>query len=182
MARYVAFLRGINVSNRRATSDQLCSCLVAVGFSDVSAFRASGNVIFSSDGGDGDERDLSARVEEAMLGSLGYEVPVFLRSEAEVAAVAAHQPFPPADVEGSDGKLQVLFLQSPPPEPARKRALGHSTDVDRLAISGRELYWLPSGRMLESELDLKAIAATLGPGTMRTKGTVEQIASKYFAS
>ena len=45
----------------------------------------------------------------------------------------------------------------------------------------RELYWLPSGRMLETTLDLKAIERLLGPLTMRTKNTVEQIAAKHFA-
>lgn len=52
------------------------------------------------------------------------------------------------------------------------------TDEDLLAIEGRELYWLPSGGISESELDLRAIDAALGPGTMRTMGTVEQIAAK----
>ena len=57
-----------------------------------------------------------------------------------------------------------------------------STDADRLAIERRELYWLPEGGMSDSELDLKAIAAALGPTTIRTKGTIDQIAAKYLAS
>jgi hypothetical protein len=32
-----------------------------------------------------------------------------------------------------------------------------------------------------SELDLKAIAAALGPTTIRTMGTVEQIAAKHLS-
>jgi hypothetical protein len=56
-----------------------------------------------------------------------------------------------------------------------------SSDEDRLAIEGRELYWLPSGGMLESSLDLDAIDALLGRSTRRTKGTIEQIVAKHFA-
>jgi hypothetical protein len=54
-----------------------------------------------------------------------------------------------------------------------------ATDEDRLAIAGSELYWLPSGGLLESSLDLKAIEAALGPDTRRTMGTIEHIAAKY---
>lgn len=52
---------------------------------------------------------------------------------------------------------------------------------DRLAIEGRELCWLPKGGMSESELDPEALATTLGPTTIRTKGTIDQIAARQFA-
>jgi uncharacterized protein (DUF1697 family) len=183
MSRYVAFLRGINVGGRRATSDQLCSCLVEIGFEDVATFRASGNVIFSADAGadEAHEDQLAARVEEAMLGSLGYEVPVFLRSASAVQAIAGFEAFSAATVQASDGKLQVLLLAAKPQPRARKEVLALATDDDRLELRGRELYWLPSGGMMDSALDMNAIGALLGLGTMRTKGTIEQIATKYFA-
>lgn len=180
MPTHVAFLRGINVSNRRATSEQLCSCLAAVGLRDVATFRASGNVVFSSDRAADDEAQLAARVEEALTRSLGFAVPVFLRAADELGAIAAHEPFPAADVEASAGKLQVQLLASPPTAAARRAVLALSTDSDRLAIRGRELYWLPSGRMADSGLELKTVDTILGLGTMRTKGTVEMIAAKYF--
>jgi uncharacterized protein (DUF1697 family) len=188
MSRYVAFLRGINVGGRRATSDQLRSCLIELGFEDVATFRASGNVIFGGDAAarDGDgapdhEARLAARVEQAMLASLGYEVPVFLRSASEVRAIAQYEPFPADVVRASAGKLQVLLLAAKPQPRARKEALALATDDDRLELRGRELYWLPSGGMMESALDMNAIGTILGLGTMRTKGTVEQIAMKYCA-
>jgi len=53
-----------------------------------------------------------------------------------------------------------------------------ATPEDRLAIEGRELYWLPSGGISDSDLDLKALDAALGQGTMRTMGTIEQIAAR----
>ena len=55
-----------------------------------------------------------------------------------------------------------------------------STDADRLAVERRELYWLPDGGLSESDLDLDAITAILGPTTIRTKGTIDQIAAKHF--
>ncbi len=177
MERYVAFLRGMNIGGRRIKNDELRAEFEALGFEDVSCFRASGNVIFGTAGGE-KKAALTSTIEAGLGEALGYEVPVFLRSGAETIAIAAQAPFDPKLVAGSKGQVQVLLLPKKPTAAARKRALALSDEVDRLAIEGSELFWLPSGGISESDLDLKAIYATLGDGTMRTKGTVDQIAAK----
>jgi hypothetical protein len=58
-------------------------------------------------------------------------------------------------------------------------ALG--TEDDKLAWGASELFWRPRGRMTDSELDLKAIGKLVGLNTMRTNGTVAQMAAKWFA-
>jgi uncharacterized protein (DUF1697 family) len=177
MQRHVAFLRGMNLGGRRIKNEDLRRRFEELGFDEVATFRASGNVIFS-----GPEREaegkLAQRIEAGLGERLGYEVPVFLRSLEEVAAIAARQPFDPGAVAKSKGKLQVSFLAKKPTAAAKGKALAQATDEDLLAIEGRELYWLPSGGVSESDLDLKAIEAALGPGTIRTMGTIEQIAAK----
>jgi Uncharacterized protein conserved in bacteria len=177
MERYVAFLRGMNLGNRRITNDELRARFEELALSDVVTFRASGNVIFDTD--EGDEAAVARKVESGLGESLGYEVAVFLRSVAEVAAIAAREPFESKAVASSKGKLQVQLLLRKPPATARKKVLALATEEDRLAIEGRELFWLPSGGTIDSDLDLKAIDAALGTGTMRTKGTIDQIAAKY---
>jgi uncharacterized protein (DUF1697 family) len=178
MDSYVAFLRGMNLGGRRIKNEELRKEFEALGFGDVGCFRASGNVIFATE--EGDEAALTERIEVGLGEALGYQVPVFLRSAAELRALAAHEPFDASALNASRGKLQVALLLRAPSAAARKEALALATDDDRLTIESRELYWLPSGGMSESELDLKALAAVLGPTTIRTKGTVEQIAAKYF--
>jgi uncharacterized protein (DUF1697 family) len=180
MERYVAFLRGMNLGGRRIKNEELQSEFEALAFGDIGCFRASGNVVFSADASD--EAKLAAKVEAGLGEALGYEVPVFLRSAAELLGVAAQEPFDAKALSASKGKLQVIFLQRKPKPGARKQVLALATDEDRLAIEGRELYWLPKGGMSESDLDLKAIAASLGQNTVRTMGTVEQIAARYFAT
>jgi uncharacterized protein (DUF1697 family) len=176
---YVAFLRGMNLGGRRIKNEELREELELLGFSDVACFRASGNVVFTAE--EADEAKLTARIEAGLGEALGYEVPVFLRSAAELRAVAEHEPFDSAALASSKGKLQIAFLRARPKAAAGKKALALAGEDDRLAIEGRELYWLPKGGLSESDLDLKAIGATLGPTTIRTRGTVEQIAAKYFA-
>jgi uncharacterized protein (DUF1697 family) len=178
MNRYVAFLRGMNLGGRRITNKELRLHFEALGYADVATFRASGNVIFAGDGLS--EVKLAIRLEEGLADRLGYEVPVFLRSAAELTAIVSHEPFEAKHLKASKGKLQIAFLTKKPLAAATKEALTHASDEDRLAIDGRELYWLPDGGLSESELDLKALAAILGPTTIRTKGTVDQIAAKLL--
>ncbi len=180
MESYVAFLRGMNLGGRRIKNEELRAEFEALGLAEVGCFRASGNVVFAAD--EGDEAKLTETIEAGLGEALGYEVPVFLRSAAELRAVAALEPFDAKARQASKGKLQVTFLGQAPKAAARKEALALAGDDDRLAIEGRELYWLPKGGMSESELDLKAIASALGLNTVRTMGTVEQIVAKYFAN
>ena len=178
MPRYVAFLRGMNLGGRRISNDDLRAAFEGLELTGVATFRASGNVVFDGPDGVG-AADVSTKIEAGLAAALGYEVPVFLRSCEQVAAIAERAPFPAKEVEASAGKLQVAMLPGEPGKPARKEAIGMSTDEDRLAIEGSELYWLPSGGISESDLDLKTLESELGPWTMRTMGTIEQIAVKH---
>jgi uncharacterized protein (DUF1697 family) len=172
---HAAFLRAINVSGRRATRDDLRACFEAIGLREVDVFRASGNVVFSAD--TIGPRELKGRIEDALAAALGYEVATFLRTADEVRAIARERPF--AATEGR-GKLQVAFLVGPPQGGVRERVLELATEADRLAFGERELYWLPSGGTMESDLDRNALVRMLGPMTFRTKNTVDQIARKFF--
>ncbi len=178
MDRYVAFLRGMNLGGRRITNEALRGHFEALGCEDVATFRASGNVILSA--GEASEERLAARLEAGLGERLGYAVPVFLRTADELRAIAAHEPFAARRHETSKGKLQIAMMTARPTASAAKQVLAHATDEDRLAIEGRELYWLPAGGVSESDLDLKALESILGPTTQRTKGTIDQIAAKYF--
>ena len=180
MSEYAAFLRGVNVGKaHRVESAELRGCFEGVGLTDVATFRTSGNVAFDGDGASAD--DLRARIEEALESMLGYDVSVFVRTADEIRAIAAQAPFARAQVEGTKGKLQVMMLTGKPATGARKSVLGLASEDDALSFADRELYWLPSGGMSESDLDLKAIWQVLGTITIRTKGTVDQMAAKFFA-
>jgi uncharacterized protein (DUF1697 family) len=179
MDRYVAFLRGVNLgSRRRVKNEDLRRCFEEIGFEEVATFRASGNVIFATPK-PGAEGKLTQRIEAGLGERLGFDVTVFLRSCEELTEIAAREPFDPKLVAKSKGKLQVAFYGKKPSAKAKKAVLEISSDEDRLAIEGRELFWLPSAGISESDLDWKPIDAVLGQGTMRTMGTVQQIASKY---
>ncbi len=181
MPRYAAFLRAVNLGSvNKASKERLRELFEAAELEDVQTFRTSGNVIFSA------EREsigkLGTRIERALEDGLGFAVPVFLRSERDVKTIAGADPFDSAVVEASKGKLQVSLLTRKPAAGTRERVLALASDDDRLAFGKQELFWLPRGGTQESELDQKTIAQLVGPATMRTMGTVQAIATKYFGT
>jgi uncharacterized protein (DUF1697 family) len=179
MSRYAAFLRGMNVGGHRLTNKELCEHFARMGFSDVASFRASGNVVFA--GEQHAPATVGKEIEAGLEQALGYGVPTFIRTAEQLRTMAAAQPFPAKEVERSKGKLQVAMLRGPAAAKAKKEIMALSSKEDSLAFGACELYWLPSGGILESELDMKLIEKLLGTMTMRTKNTVEQIVGKHFA-
>jgi uncharacterized protein (DUF1697 family) len=172
MPRYAAFLRGINVGGTRIAKDDLCAPFAALGLENVTTFRASGNVIF--DGPRESATKLAKRIEQRLADDLGFTRAItFIRTAAEMRALAADDPIPRAPGQ----KLHVMFCLKKPPA----SVLEYATETDPLVIGRRELYWGPQGRMTDSEIDLKAIEKLIGPLTMRTKDTVDQIAARWFS-
>jgi uncharacterized protein (DUF1697 family) len=176
--RYVAFLRGMNLGKRRIKNPELVAHFEAMGLEDVATFRASGNVLFVDPAGESEPK-LRKRLEKELDERLGYDVAVYLRSAEEVAAIAARKPFDAKAIEASKGKPQVVLLGSKPTAKARKALEGIAAEGDLMAIEGREMHWLPTVGLSETELDTKALDKVLGKGTTRTAGTIEQIAAKY---
>ena len=169
MARYAAFLRAINIGGRRIKGPELCLPFTDMGFENAASFRASGNVVF-----DAPRKPSETRIEDGLEKALGYEVAVFLRSPAEMEELASTEPFEPG------AKFHVMFLKRLPSPAKQRDILALQTEDDKLAFGSRELFWRPRGRMLESNLDLKLVGKLIGLNTMRTNGTVAQIAAKYL--
>jgi uncharacterized protein (DUF1697 family) len=176
MPDHAAFLKGMNLGRRRITNEDLRAAVETLGFGDVQTFRASGNVGF--DAGRRSDSALQRVLENGLRETLGYEVPTFIRSGAELRAVAAAAPF---DMRGAAGKLQVALLHDRPDAAARKEVLALAEADEQLGFAGRELYWLPAGRSSDSTLDFKRIERLVGPTTVRTMGTIEQIVARWFA-
>jgi uncharacterized protein (DUF1697 family) len=177
---HAAFLRAVNLgATRKASSADLVKCIEGAGFDEVATFRTSGNVVFG--GASGGAKGLRKQIEEALERALGFEVPVFVRTAAQVRSIAEQRPFPPKAVKSSKGKLQVALLENAPPAAAKKKVMALGSDDDRLALKGTELYWLPNGGTQKSALDLKIIERALGLNTLRTQGTIEQLAEKFFS-
>lgn len=107
MPRYLAFLRAINVGGHTVKMEVLRQLFEALDFSEVETFIASGNVVFETT--KKNARSLEKTIEQQLRETLGYEVARFIRTDAEVAAIANYQPFPPAQMETATA-FNIAFL------------------------------------------------------------------------
>lgn len=91
MGRYIAFLRGINISGKHkiAMSD-LKAAFEKMGFLDVSTYLNSGNVLFSS--GNDNIAEIKKSVEEMLNHRFGFEVPAHIISAKDLKDILAHAP------------------------------------------------------------------------------------------
>src|SRR5687767_12509892 len=106
--RRIVLLRGINLGARnRIAMPALREALAGAGFDDVSTYLRSGNVVLSSHAAP----DAVARAcERRIADDLGLEIPVVVRTAAELAAVVRRNPL--ADVATDPRRHQVSFLSA----------------------------------------------------------------------
>ncbi|MGI8617879.1 MAG: DUF1697 domain-containing protein [Gemmatimonadaceae bacterium] len=178
--RYIAFLRAINVGGHTVRMEQLRALLGALGMRNVETFIASGNAIFDAAGSAVSiERRIEERLER-LERELGYMVPTFLRTPAEIAAVAAHKPFRGLGVVPPSAMLQVGFLKSPLEAEAHAGLMAFRDDVHDFHVRGREIYWHARERRAILQITGSKMDRVLrGPATFRNITTVRKLAEKY---
>ena len=180
MPRFIAFLRAINVGGHIVKMDRLRGLFEALGFANVETFIASGNVIFEAPATPA--TTLEEQIERHLRQALGYEVATFIRSTAELEAIARYQPFP-ADELAAGNALYIAFLPAPPTGEALDKLMAFRTEVDDFHVHEREVYWLCRKKLSESTFSGALLEKTLGmPATMRNSTTVRKLAAKYAAS
>ena len=91
MAKYVAFLKAINVGGHVVKMSTLRDVFADLKFSSVETFIASGNIIFET--ASTPDRRLEQKIEKHLESALGYEVETFVRSIEEIHAIGKYQAF-----------------------------------------------------------------------------------------
>lgn len=180
MARYVAFLRAVNVGGRVVKMDELRRLFESMGLSRVETFIASGNVIFESKSTN--VKTLERKIEQRLQAALGYEVATFVRSTAELSEIARHQPFARGDGDTSGATIYVMFLAEALDKVSEKALMSIGTALDELAVHRREIYWRCRAKFGESAFSPGRMEKTLKiKATCRNSTTVTKMASKYPA-
>jgi len=83
MPRLFAFLRAINAGPMRVVRmNVLRKAFESLGLTRVTTFLGSGNIVFETRARD--LRALELKIERALREALGYNVPVFIRTHAEL--------------------------------------------------------------------------------------------------
>jgi uncharacterized protein (DUF1697 family) len=164
MTTYLAFLRGINVGGgNMLPMKELSEICEDVGFKRVRTYINSGNVIFESGF---PSETLRKKLEEALLKKRGKKIEVSIRTDSELKAILAKNPFPKAQ----PSKIGVVFLSHPLPKDYLKDFT--YAGPEEIKVSAREIYvHYPSG-MGRSKLKLPR---TSEQGTVRNMNTVAKL-------
>ena len=179
MPRCIAFLRAVNVGGRTVKMDALRASFEALGLARVETFIASGNVIFETKA-----RDLTAlerKIEAHLHAAFDFEIHTFIRTSAELAAIARHRAFDAADEAGA-GAFVVGFLAAAPDTAALRTIAGFNTATDRFHAQGSELYWLSRVTQSESRFSNALFERSLRMrATLRNMSTLRKLAAKHAA-
>jgi|SRR5215218_9749919 len=172
MARYVALLRGINLGPRnRVAMPALREALEEAGFEDVQTYVQSGNVVLSSRA---KPETVRRKIENAVADRFGLDIPVVVRTRAELAAVVKRNPL--GKVATEPKRYQVSFLEKRLPAKTLKELEAVAAPTEEVVAHGREIYaWHPAG-VARSKLWAKLAGKGLGvTATARNWTTVETL-------
>lgn len=139
MKRYIALLRGINVGgNNKVAMPQLRECFEQLGFSNVSTYINSGNVIFKSD--ETDKLILTAMCEQAIEKTFGFRVGTCIISAAELEEALIDAPsWWDADKKEKNNTIFVI-----PPATAQtimKEVGDAKPEYEKVSPHGQILFW-----------------------------------------
>jgi uncharacterized protein (DUF1697 family) len=140
MATLVAFLRGINVGrNNRIPMAELRTLLAAAGFEDVRTYLQSGNVVLARDS---TAATVARELERLVADRFGLEIPVVVRTRAELAKVVRANPL--GSVATDPKRYLVSFVAEKLDAGARRKLEAATAEPEQLVVRGRELYsWHP---------------------------------------
>ncbi len=164
MGSFVALLRAVNVGGTgKLPMSELKKMCEELGFSAVRTYIASGNVVFASRKS---EAAIKTALDKRLEAYAGKPVGVIVRSAAEMAEVAANNPFPKA----KPNFTVAIFLDQAPPADTLAGVRGKQDEEIRLGR--REIYvHYPSG-MGRSKL----VIAAAKSGTARNMNTIVTLA------
>ena len=176
MKRYIALLRGINVSGKnKVPMAELKKCFESLGVMEVKTYLNSGNVIFSS--ADKNVTALIDQVERMMQRELGLDIPVFIIPQEELADILSHAP----DWWGTENKGNydnLIFILPPATFPDIYYEIGAPKEgLEQIQEYQSAVFWSFSRKDYQkTNWWSKTARADIGSKlTIRTANTVRRI-------
>jgi uncharacterized protein (DUF1697 family) len=158
---WAALLRAVNVGGTgKLPMAELKALCEELGLAQVRTYIASGNVVFASDR---NEADLRAAIEAGLEARFGKPFGVMVRSAAELAELAANNPWP--DRPGN--RVVAIFVDGPL---SLDGMAGQRGEV--IALGERAIYIDYGDGMADTRLRIPCAKA----GTARNMNTVTKLA------
>jgi uncharacterized protein (DUF1697 family) len=137
MARYVAFLRAVNVGGRVVKMDELKEIFKLPDIKNIATYIQSGNVVFDAKG---EKEVMKEKIEKKLLKSLGYEVVVFLKTFDDIRDIIKRAPYTEKEIE--EQALHVIMLSGKPDAEGLKLVQDAIAPLEQIKVSDTEAYFL----------------------------------------
>ena len=140
MKRYIALLRGVNISGKnKVPMAELKKCFEALGFMDVKTCLNIWNVIFS--GEETDASALTSRIERMIQRQFGLDIPVFVLPQEDLAEILHHAP----DWWGTENREiydNLIFILPPAAFPEIYREIGEPKEgLEQIQAYKTAVFW-----------------------------------------
>ena len=174
MPSYIAFLRAINIGNRKFAKDAIVAACEAAGCTDVETYINTGNVRVTTPLRS--RAKVEAALEEAFAAAAGFDVPTIVLTPEELTAVAAY-----AEKVGRDhgGLHYVSLLKDAPTSAAVKKLDGAGKDGERAVAEGRGVHLLLGQDYHSAKLTNAIVEKHLGIATNRNLKVIRTLAEKW---
>jgi uncharacterized protein (DUF1697 family) len=134
MTAYAALLRAVNVGGIKVLMKDLRAVFADLGYPEATTYLQSGNVVFTSSARA--QAKLGSQIRQRIVGQLGVDTPIMLRTHADLLAVLAGNPY--LDRTEDHTKLGVAFLADESPNPEQLTV--PAGDPAECTVLGREVY------------------------------------------
>jgi uncharacterized protein (DUF1697 family) len=176
MPTFIAFLRAVNVGQRKYPMAELREALTAAGFEEVETHIQTGNVLFRTSLRS--RAKVVAALEKAMLADRGFEVPVVLMTPQELSEL-----YDEARDFGGGKKLRghyVTLLAEPPTKKGTVALEGRSGDGEDVRVGARAVHLMLSTRPFnEATTGNAEVEKHLGVATTRNLTVITKLAEKW---
>lgn len=137
MKKYIAFLRGINISGKnKINMSELKAELEVLGFSEVSTYLNSGNVVFASE-----TEETKLIIEKMIAEKFGLVIPVYVIEMNDLKEILLNSPewWDSGDKDKYDNLIFILSSDTPEDICAY---VGETTDgLEMIQIYKNVIFW-----------------------------------------
>lgn len=176
METYAAFLRGINISGKnKIAMPNLKSEFEHLGYTDVSTYLNSGNVVFSSE--QENISDIKNNIESMISDRFGYAISVYIIKKSTLAEIINNAPewWGTGDKDKYDNLIFILTNDTPG---EIKNIIGPASDgIEIIEIYKNVIFWTFERRLYQKCNWWKrtASAGIAERLTIRTANTIKKM-------
>jgi uncharacterized protein (DUF1697 family) len=166
MTRSIGLLRGVG-GPTALKMPALREVLASAGLGQVTTLHVAGNIVLDDGGRSPDE--IAQTIRDAVRAAFGFDLPVLVRSHAELADAHARNPF----ADASEGRwVQTVFLDTTPARPLEVPA----GIPEQAVLDGREVFVRYPEGIGGSKLQAAWFEKRLGvTGTARNANTIAKL-------